>query len=220
MSLVLEGMVVGGGGMVSFGLGMRVGVALRTMEVSSSLDALAGSRSSRPLQATPLASRAPFSSRRPLQARTVRADIHRCGSELSEKDLVDLRARYEIPPISDALASEGHRLDQCSSPMTEDFFSCLLAGVTPMAEFFLTSFSQRTQKDGFLYFIEMIEMKGFCEAFSSKVEPDTWRPFFFYASGEGLRQGVPFGFMGHPKSHSALPRSAKHKADALAFSTY
>ncbi|GAA0165033.1 hypothetical protein LIER_20534 [Lithospermum erythrorhizon] len=33
------------------------------------------------------------------------------------------------------------------------FTPCLLAGVTPMAEFFLTSFLQRTQKDDFIYFV-------------------------------------------------------------------
>ncbi|GAA0156086.1 hypothetical protein LIER_13660 [Lithospermum erythrorhizon] len=64
------------------------------------------------------------------------------------------------------------------------------------------------------------EMKGFCEDFSSKVEPDTWRPFFFYTSCEGLPQGAPFGFMAHPKSYSIFPCSAKHKVDAYAFSTF
>ncbi|GAA0185371.1 hypothetical protein LIER_32659 [Lithospermum erythrorhizon] len=63
-------------------------------------------------------------------------------------------------------------------------------------------------------------MKGFCESFSSKVELDTWRPFFFYALAEGLPPDVPSGFMAHLKSFSVLPRSAKHKADAHAFFTY
>ncbi|GAA0156153.1 hypothetical protein LIER_13710 [Lithospermum erythrorhizon] len=71
-----------------------------------------------------------------------------------------------------------------------------------------------------LYFTVRTNIKGFCEAFSSKVEPDTWRPFFFYASGEGLQPDVPSSFMAHLKSNSALPRSVKHKADAHACSTY
>ncbi|GAA0167919.1 hypothetical protein LIER_22753 [Lithospermum erythrorhizon] len=83
------------------------------------------------------------------------------------------------------------------------YSSCLLAGVAPTV-FFLTSFSERTQKDEFLYFVVKSEMKGFCEALLSKVEPETWRPFF----------------TSHPKSKSALPRSTKPKADAIAFSTY
>ncbi|GAA0164246.1 hypothetical protein LIER_19931 [Lithospermum erythrorhizon] len=98
--------------------------------------------------------------------------------------------------------------------------ACLLACMTPTTELFLTSFSQCIQKDGFLYFSVQTDMKGFYEAFSSKVEPGTWRPFLFYASGEGLPPEVPSDFVAHPKSNSALPRSAKHKADAHAFSTY
>ncbi|GAA0176129.1 hypothetical protein LIER_42027 [Lithospermum erythrorhizon] len=52
-------------------------------QVSSSLGALAEGGSSTPLQATPLVSRAPSSSRCPPQAKTVRAKLHLCGSELS-----------------------------------------------------------------------------------------------------------------------------------------
>ncbi|GAA0185612.1 hypothetical protein LIER_32900 [Lithospermum erythrorhizon] len=100
------------------------------------------------------------------------------------------------------------------------YSACLLAGVAPTAEFFLTSFSQRTKKDEFLYFVVKTEMKGFYEAFLSKVEPKTWRPFFFFASDEVLPLGVPSGFTSHPKSKSAPLRTAKHKADAIAFSTY
>ncbi|GAA0163335.1 hypothetical protein LIER_19229 [Lithospermum erythrorhizon] len=37
---------------------------------------------------------------------------------------------------------------------------------------------------------------------------------------EGLRIGVPTGFTCHPKSKGAYPRSTKHKADSIAFSTY
>ncbi|GAA0184402.1 hypothetical protein LIER_31690 [Lithospermum erythrorhizon] len=49
------------------------------------------------------------------------------------------------------------------------FYSvCLLAGMTPTAEFLLNSFSQHTQKDDFFYFTVRTDMKGFCEAFSSK----------------------------------------------------
>ncbi|GAA0167435.1 hypothetical protein LIER_22371 [Lithospermum erythrorhizon] len=214
------------------------------------------------LPSHPLASKPPSSSRRPPQAKIVRADIHRCGSELSKGDLVDLRSRYDIPSLVMLLCLRP--TDHANSPPPElriffvvalssgmclpvhpyvgevlsmarvgpaqlipnmwisivRFYSaCLLAGVTHVAKFFLTSVSQCTQKDGFLYFTVRTEMKGFCEAFSSKVEPDTWRPFFFYTSVEGLPQGIPFGFMAHLKSHSALLRSAKHKADAHAFST-
>ncbi|GAA0165009.1 hypothetical protein LIER_20513 [Lithospermum erythrorhizon] len=50
-------------------------------------------RPSRP----PPPSTPPSSSPRPPQAKTIRADIHRCGSELSERDLVDLRSHYDIP---------------------------------------------------------------------------------------------------------------------------
>ncbi|GAA0149083.1 hypothetical protein LIER_08349 [Lithospermum erythrorhizon] len=45
----------------------------------------------------PLASMPPLSSLRPPHARIVRADLHRCGSELSEKDMAKLRSRYYIP---------------------------------------------------------------------------------------------------------------------------
>ncbi|GAA0155364.1 hypothetical protein LIER_13111 [Lithospermum erythrorhizon] len=232
-------------------------------QVSSSLDASAGSGSSMPLQATPLASRAPSSSRRPPQAKMVRADIHRCRTELLERDLVDLRSRCGIPtsvilrrpkatyranspppgsrtffvvaldnglrlPVHPYVGEGLSMAGICPGQLTPNmwisiigfYLAYLLAGVAPTMEFFLTSFSQRTQNDGFLYFKVIPEMKGFCETFSSMVEPDTWRPFFFYASGEGLPQGAPFGFMFHTKSHRALPRCAKHKADAHTFSTY
>ncbi|GAA0185818.1 hypothetical protein LIER_33106 [Lithospermum erythrorhizon] len=43
------------------------------------------------------ASRDPSSSCRPPQAKMVRAHINRCGRELFEKDLVDLRASYDTP---------------------------------------------------------------------------------------------------------------------------
>ncbi|GAA0184537.1 hypothetical protein LIER_31825 [Lithospermum erythrorhizon] len=48
---------------------------------------------------SPLASRAPSSFRHPPppQLRVVRANINHCGSELSEKDLVDLRSDFGIP---------------------------------------------------------------------------------------------------------------------------
>ncbi|GAA0166399.1 hypothetical protein LIER_21556 [Lithospermum erythrorhizon] len=80
-----------------------------TPQVSSSLVALVGSETSVPLQATPFATRAPSSqtlalaastSCRPPQSRVVKANIDRCGSELSEKDLVSLRTsdRANAPP--------------------------------------------------------------------------------------------------------------------------
>ncbi|GAA0164724.1 hypothetical protein LIER_39846 [Lithospermum erythrorhizon] len=100
------------------------------------------------------------------------------------------------------------------------YSACLLAGVTPTAEFFLTSFSQRTQKDDFPYFVVKPEMKSFYEAFLSKVEPKTWRPYFFSVSIEGHSLGIPSGFTSHPHSKGALPRSTKHKAYAISFSTY
>ncbi|GAA0176218.1 hypothetical protein LIER_29251 [Lithospermum erythrorhizon] len=78
----------------------------------------------------------------------------------------------------------------------------------------------RTPKDGFLYFMVRTCMKGFCKAIPSKVEPDTWRPFFYYALGEGLPPGIPSDFVAHLKSNSTLPRSVKHRVDANAFSTY
>ncbi|GAA0147301.1 hypothetical protein LIER_07037 [Lithospermum erythrorhizon] len=210
-----------------------------------------------------LASRPPSSSRRPPQAKTVRVDLHRCDSELSEKDLVDLRSRYDIPSSVMLLRPRATDHANAPPPGLRKFFAvalsnglrlpvhpyvgevlsvagvgpaqltpniwisiigfysaCLLASVMATAEFFLIFFSQCTQKDGFLYFTVRTKMKGFCEAFSSKVEKDTWRPIFFYTLGEGLPQGVPFDFMAHLKSHGSLPRSSKYKADEQAFSTY
>ncbi|GAA0166547.1 hypothetical protein LIER_21678 [Lithospermum erythrorhizon] len=169
-------------------------------QLSSYFEALVGGGVSSPSQATPLVSRPPSSSRRPQQTKTIRADLHRCGSELSEADLVDLRSRYDIPSLVMFLrpgATDREVLslaDVGPAQLTPNmrlsivgFYStCLLAGVTPTAEFFLTSFSQRTQKDDFLYFTVRPDMKGFCGAFASKVEPDIWRPFFFYVVGDGL----------------------------------
>ncbi|GAA0149227.1 hypothetical protein LIER_08456 [Lithospermum erythrorhizon] len=132
-------------------------------QISSSLNALAGSESSVPFQVTPLASKPPSSSRCPPQAKTVRADIHQCGSELSERDLVDPRSHYDIPSSVMLLCS---RPTHCAN--------ALASGL---------------------------------------------RTFFVVSLREGLPQGVPFGFMAHPKSHGAIPRSAKHKVDAYAFST-
>ncbi|GAA0183498.1 hypothetical protein LIER_30897 [Lithospermum erythrorhizon] len=71
-----------------------------TPQVSSSFAALADGWSSEPLQATPLATKAPssqpqvlaaLSSRRPPQSKVVRADVDRCCSDLSERELVSLR---------------------------------------------------------------------------------------------------------------------------------
>ncbi|GAA0171093.1 hypothetical protein LIER_25208 [Lithospermum erythrorhizon] len=93
-----------------------------------------------------------------------------------------------------------------------DFYSVfLLAGVPPTAEFFLTSFLQRTQKDDFLYFMVKPHMKGFCEPLPSKLDPESWTPFVFFVSREGLSGYVPFGFTPHRKSTEALPGSIKHK---------
>ncbi|GAA0152445.1 hypothetical protein LIER_10926 [Lithospermum erythrorhizon] len=158
-------------------------------QVSSFLSALAGSGSSVLLQATALASRAPSSSRRPPDSLapkpTDRANAPPPGLKIIFVIALEIGVRVSVHP-------------------------CVLASVTPIAEFFLTSFSLRTQKDDFLYFTVRIEMKGFYEAFASKVEPKIWRPFFFYTSSEGLPQGVPFEFTSHPKSNGALPRTAKH----------
>ncbi|GAA0155864.1 hypothetical protein LIER_38168 [Lithospermum erythrorhizon] len=148
-----------------------------TPQVSSSVAALAGSSSSLPHQATPLATTAPSSSCRPPQSKAVNANINRCGNELSERDLVDLRSCYAIP--SSVILRCSKATERANAPPP----TCLLAGVNPMVEFFLTSFSQRTQKDEFLYFEVKSEMKGFHEAFFFKGEPETWMPFFFLASG-------------------------------------
>ncbi|GAA0145179.1 hypothetical protein LIER_05431 [Lithospermum erythrorhizon] len=75
--------------------------------------------------------------------------------------------------------------------------ACLLAGVNPTGEFFLTSFSQRTQKDRFLYFTAKCDVRGFCEAFPSKVEPDHWRPYFLYVTGDSFPPEVPSDFREH-----------------------
>ncbi|GAA0186402.1 hypothetical protein LIER_33690 [Lithospermum erythrorhizon] len=60
--------------------------------------------------------RAPSSSRRPQQAKRVRADVQRYGSELFEKDLVDLRSRSDIPPphpksLRELPRSDKHKAD-------------------------------------------------------------------------------------------------------------
>ncbi|GAA0141673.1 hypothetical protein LIER_35436 [Lithospermum erythrorhizon] len=174
-------------------------------QVSSSPDALAGSGSSVPLQATPLASRAPSSSRHPPQAKTVRVDLHRCCSELSERELVDLRSRYDIP--TSVILRRPNATDRANAPPPglRTFYVVALNNGLRLP---------RPQKDGFLYFTVRTEMKGFCKAFTSKVEPETWRPFFFYASGKGLLQCVPFGFMDHPKSHVLKATGLSPIADA------
>ncbi|GAA0176521.1 hypothetical protein LIER_29498 [Lithospermum erythrorhizon] len=69
--------------------------------------------------------------------------------------------------------------------------------------------SQHTQKDNFLYFMVKPDMKHFCEAFLSKVDPESWRPFFFSVSGEGLPSDLP-----------AFAGSMKNKADSVAFAAY
>ncbi|GAA0156994.1 hypothetical protein LIER_14354 [Lithospermum erythrorhizon] len=173
----------------------------------------------------------------------VRANIDRCGSELSERDLVSLRARYEMPSslvmhrpkateranapppklrsifvvalknglclpvhqyVGDVLSIAGIRPAQLSPNMrisiTGFYSACLLTGITPITEFFLTSLSHRTQKDDFLYFVVKPKIKDFCEAILSKVDPESWRPFFFYVSGEGLPIHVPAWFTLHLKS--------------------
>ncbi|GAA0174477.1 hypothetical protein LIER_27862 [Lithospermum erythrorhizon] len=114
----------------------------------------------------------------------VRADLQRCGNELSERDLVDLRSRYDILPsevlrrpkptnhantpppglrtffvvaldngirlpvhpyIGEVLSMAGIGPAQLTPNMWISiigFYSaCLLAGVTPSGEFFLTFFS-------------------------------------------------------------------------------
>ncbi|GAA0169572.1 hypothetical protein LIER_24023 [Lithospermum erythrorhizon] len=173
------------------------------------------------LPSHPLTTRPHSSSHHSPQSKAIRANLPRCGSELSETDLVDLRSRYDIPSsvmllrpgpigrattpppgmitffvvalingmrlpihpyIGEVLSLAGVGTAQLTPNMwlsiIEFYSACLLAGMTPTTEFFLTSFSQGTQKDDFLYFTARPDMKGFCEAFSSKVEPNTWRPFF------------------------------------------
>ncbi|GAA0186531.1 hypothetical protein LIER_33819 [Lithospermum erythrorhizon] len=78
--------------------------------------------------------------------------------------------------------------------ITGFYFACLLAGVTPTIEFFQTSFSQCTQNDDFFYFVVKPDTKGFCEAFPSRVDPESWRPFFFFVSGESLPTDVNSSF--------------------------
>ncbi|GAA0172368.1 hypothetical protein LIER_26210 [Lithospermum erythrorhizon] len=131
--------------------------------------------------------------------------------ELSKRDLVSLKARYELPSsevmrcpkatepanapppglrsifvvalengmrlpvhryVGDVLSMGGGGgifLTELTPNMwisINGFYSaCLLAGVTPMVK---------------------PQMKGFCEAFLSKVDPESWRPYFFFVSGEGL----------------------------------
>ncbi|GAA0139196.1 hypothetical protein LIER_00794 [Lithospermum erythrorhizon] len=120
----------------------------------------------------------PFIFSPPPQSKELKADINRRGSHIepSERDLIDLRSCYEIPlsgimrhpkaterakapppglrSIFSVTLENGLRLPV--HPYVGDVLSmadCLLACVTPPAEFFLTSFSQRTQKDKFLYFV-------------------------------------------------------------------
>ncbi|GAA0149577.1 hypothetical protein LIER_08717 [Lithospermum erythrorhizon] len=148
-------------------------------QVSSSIEAWARSGSSVPLQATLLASRAPSSSRLPPQAKSVRADIHQCGSELSERDLVDMRSRYDIP--SSVVLRHPKPTDRANTPplkLRNFFVVALDNGLRLPVHPYI---GEHTQNDGFLYFTVRTEMKGFCEAFLSKVGPETWGPFFFYA---------------------------------------
>ncbi|GAA0173859.1 hypothetical protein LIER_27378 [Lithospermum erythrorhizon] len=148
------------------------------------------------------------STRRPQQAKSVRANIDHCGSELSERDLASIRARAEErlcrglreSPTSPCPSFRGSRvvsskgLSNVAHPQHVDLHQrlllcCLLAGVTPMTEFFLTSFSQH-------------------------------RRMTFSTSWEGLSIDIPARFMPHRKSTGALLMSTKHKADSVAFAPY
>ncbi|GAA0183454.1 hypothetical protein LIER_30862 [Lithospermum erythrorhizon] len=82
------------------------------------------------------------------------------------------------------------------------------------------TFSHRTQKDDFLYIMAKHGIKCFCEPFPSNLDPESWRPFFFFVLGEGLPKDVHFSFTHHPKSTGSLPGSAQHMADYAAFTTY
>ncbi|GAA0162289.1 hypothetical protein LIER_18413 [Lithospermum erythrorhizon] len=92
--------------------------------------------------------------------------------ELSEKDLVELRSRYNIP--TSVILRRPKATNRANAP------------------------------------------------------PPGQRCIFVVALENGLRlhvqpyvgRGVPFGFTSHPKSKGVLPKTAKHKADAIAFSTY
>ncbi|GAA0164931.1 hypothetical protein LIER_39877 [Lithospermum erythrorhizon] len=100
------------------------------------------------------------------------------------------------------------------------YSACLLVGVTPTAELFLTSFSHHTQKDGVLYFLANQDIKGFYEPLPSKLGPECWRPFFFFVSGGGLPKNVPSSFTPHPKSARSLPGSTQYRADSMPFTAY
>ncbi|GAA0156724.1 hypothetical protein LIER_14148 [Lithospermum erythrorhizon] len=196
-----------------------------TPQVSSSLAALARNDSSVPLRATPLATRAPssqpqvlvpLSSRRPLQSKVVKANIDCCGSELSENDLVELRSRYGIPssvimrlPKATERANAPHpRLRSIFimalenglrlpvQPYVGDMMS-MAAGVTPTEEFFVTSFSQCTQKDDFFLLCGETGDEEFLQSIP-------------------LQSGI--------RDLDALLllclRSTKHMAGSIAFSTY
>ncbi|GAA0176867.1 hypothetical protein LIER_29621 [Lithospermum erythrorhizon] len=61
-----------------------------------------------------------------------------------------------------------------------------------------------TLKDVFLYIGGEIEDGRFPCAFSSKVDPETWRPYIFFVSGKGLSPGIPSRFTSQPKSKAGL----------------
>ncbi|GAA0163046.1 hypothetical protein LIER_43628 [Lithospermum erythrorhizon] len=99
--------------------------------------------------------------------------------------------RFPVHPcVGDVLSIVGICPAQLTPNMwisiTGFYLACLLAGVTPITEFFFTSFLQRTPKEDFLDFVVKLEMKGFYEAFLSKVDLESWRPYFFFVSSKGL----------------------------------
>ncbi|GAA0141504.1 hypothetical protein LIER_35405 [Lithospermum erythrorhizon] len=134
------------------------------------------------LEVYSLVLQSPFVISSPPQAKEVKANINGCGIKLSERDMAELRSRYDIP--SSVVLRRPKATDRDNAPPSSlrylpsqltpnmcisiiGFYSArLLAGVTPTAEFFLTSFSHRTQKADFLYFTARTEMKHLLPLFS------------------------------------------------------
>ncbi|GAA0152196.1 hypothetical protein LIER_10737 [Lithospermum erythrorhizon] len=66
----------------------------------------------------------------------------------------------------------------------------------------------------------LASLQGFCDPLPSKLDPESWRPFFLFVSGGRLPCDVPSGFTVHQKSTKALQGSAKHKADSVDFTAF
>ncbi|GAA0164095.1 hypothetical protein LIER_19812 [Lithospermum erythrorhizon] len=159
------------------------------------------------------------------QAKAIRADLHRCGSELFEKDLVEMRSRCKIP--STVMLVRPRSTDRAHTPLSglRTFFEVaskngLGLPVHPYIGAVLSMASVRPLPNSLpnIWF----SIIGFYPAcLLAGVTPmRSWRPFFFYAVGDGLPPDIPSGFTEHPKSNVALTRTAKHKTDSHAFFSY